>query len=62
LVDAVLVVAKGLRVRVIGEGVETEGQRRHLARAGVDLLQGYYLARPQPADAISALLKARAAP
>ena len=59
LVDAVLVVAAGLHVRVIGEGVETEEQRLHLVRSGVPLLQGYHLARPQSGEDITALLRAR---
>ncbi|MGI4896221.1 MAG: putative bifunctional diguanylate cyclase/phosphodiesterase [Janthinobacterium lividum] len=56
LIDAVLVVATNLDLRVIGEGVETEAQRNHLATAGVHLLQGYHLGQPQPAEHISALL------
>ncbi|MEW1957482.1 EAL domain-containing protein [Kineococcus sp. NPDC059986] len=56
LVDAVLVVAAGLDLRVIGEGVETEEQRAYLTGAGVHLLQGYHLGRPQPTGAISVLL------
>ncbi|WP_432570146.1 EAL domain-containing protein [Kineococcus sp. SYSU DK005] len=43
-------------VRVIAEGVENQAQREHLAGAGVRLLQGYHLARPQSAEEITALL------
>jgi len=59
LVDAVLVVATNLDVRVIAEGVETEAQRTHLADAGVRLLQGYHLAPPLPAGDVTALLSAQ---
>jgi diguanylate cyclase (GGDEF)-like protein len=62
LVDAVLVVAAGLQVQVIGEGVETEEQRAHLVGAGVHLLQGYHLARPQPAEGVTILLRAQPEP
>ena len=56
LVEAVLAVAASLGVRVIAEGVENQAQREHLAGAGVRLLQGYHLARPQSAQEITTLL------
>jgi len=35
---------------VLGEGVETPGERTVLEDLGVDLLQGYLIARPTPAE------------
>ena len=35
-------------IRVIAEGVETEGELRALIALGADYLQGYLLARPAP--------------
>ncbi len=37
-----------MRIAVIAEGVETREERQALTRLGVDLLQGYLFARPQP--------------
>ena len=59
LVDAVIGLAHRLRLRVVAEGVETAGQREHLARQGCDEMQGYHFARPAPAEALQALLAAQ---
>ena len=56
LVDAVLTVAATLGVRVIAEGVETQAQAEFLTAAGCDLLQGFHLAHPMPASALTPLL------
>jgi EAL domain-containing protein (putative c-di-GMP-specific phosphodiesterase class I) len=40
---------KDLGLRVVAEGVETEAEWRLVARRGVDLVQGYYVARPMSA-------------
>lgn len=58
LVDAVLVVAANLNLRVIGEGVENEQQAQHLRNAGCHLLQGFYIALPMAADEVEARLAA----
>jgi diguanylate cyclase (GGDEF)-like protein len=46
LVKAILAMAKGLDLRVVAEGVETQAQLTFLAAQGCDLLQGYFLGRP----------------
>ena len=46
LVTAAVAMAKGLGLKVIAEGVETEFQTAFLTRVGCDALQGYYLGRP----------------
>jgi len=43
---------------VASEGVENAEQRAFLEASGCDLLQGYRLGHPLPADAIDALLDA----
>jgi EAL domain-containing protein (putative c-di-GMP-specific phosphodiesterase class I) len=43
-------------MRVVAEGVETAGQLSELRRMGCDVVQGYYLAKPQPAADVLALL------
>lgn len=59
IVGAVIDLAHQLGMTVTAEGVETAGQAQHLAVAGCDKLQGYYLARPLPAHAATALLRER---
>lgn len=59
--DAVLVrstvqMAHDLGLKVVAEGVETEACLEFLRGIGCDLVQGYLISRPVPADAFEALL------
>ncbi len=54
VVDAVVRLAHALGLRVVAEGVETKGQRDILAAMHCDELQGFYFARPMPADTLLA--------
>jgi diguanylate cyclase (GGDEF)-like protein/PAS domain S-box-containing protein len=56
IVTAILAMAKSLGVDVVAEGVETEEQLAHLTRLECHRGQGYLLARPMSAAAVSALL------
>lgn len=50
LVKASVAMAQALGLQVVGEGVETNTQKTLLTELGVHYLQGFYLARPMPAD------------
>lgn len=53
---AIINLAHNLKLSVIAEGVETEGQMNFLRRHGCDNIQGYYFSRPVPADQFVKLL------
>lgn len=50
LVEAMVRLGHALDLAVLGEGVETVGERAVLEDLGCDLLQGFLLSRPMPAD------------
>jgi len=56
LTAAIIAMAHGLRLDVVAEGVETEAQLRFLTERGCDMVQGYLLGRPMPANAFGRLL------
>ncbi|MEU4619920.1 bifunctional diguanylate cyclase/phosphodiesterase [Actinoplanes sp. NPDC023801] len=55
IINSVIAIAKALRLTVVAEGVEDEPTAAALAAAGVDLLQGFGLNRPQPPHLVPAL-------
>jgi diguanylate cyclase (GGDEF)-like protein len=59
IVSAVIRLAHELGLRVVAEGVETVGQRDILVDLGCDELQGFFLARPMPAEALEAWTEGR---
>jgi diguanylate cyclase (GGDEF)-like protein len=56
VVVAIIRLARALGLSVTAEGVETCEQMQVLARAGCNLLQGFLLSPPLPADEIEAML------
>lgn len=50
MVGAIITMAHGLGLEVVAEGVETETQRTLLAARQCDLIQGYLVSKPLPAD------------
>jgi diguanylate cyclase (GGDEF)-like protein/PAS domain S-box-containing protein len=54
---AVITMAHNLQLKVIAEGVETEGQLGLLIANKCDAIQGYYFSRPIPAEEMVALLQ-----
>lgn len=53
IVRGVIAMAHALRLYVVAEGVETQAQLERLSAERCDLAQGYYLAKPLPAEAIA---------
>jgi diguanylate cyclase (GGDEF)-like protein len=56
IVSAVVDLAHNLGLTVVAEGVETVRQHHEVAALGCDACQGYYFARPMPADAFEAIV------
>ena len=60
LVAAIVAMAGALDLEVTAEGVETQDQLAHLKRLGCRRAQGFHLARPMSADAVTELVAERA--
>jgi diguanylate cyclase (GGDEF)-like protein len=56
IVTAIIAMARGLDLRVVAEGVETEGQASFLKSLACDLAQGFHFGRPVPASEFAARL------
>ena len=56
---SVIAMAHRLGMTVIAEGIETEEEASLLRDEGCDLLQGYWLCRPVPADELARVLSAQ---
>lgn len=59
LVHSIVHLGRALGLQVTAEGVETEEQRRFLQAVGCHQMQGYYFARPCPANELLTYLAAR---
>jgi len=53
---AIIAMAHGLKMAVVAEGVETDSQLSMLEQYGCDVVQGYYLGHPSPAESITLML------
>ncbi|MCD2516206.1 EAL domain-containing protein [Massilia sp. G4R7] len=51
IVEAIIALARALKLDIVAEGVENEAQRRFLVAEGCPTLQGYLLGRPMPIEA-----------
>jgi len=52
VVESVIRLAQGLKLKTIAEGIETEAQRTLIGGLGCDMIQGYLLSRPLPLSEI----------
>ncbi|MCE5272175.1 EAL domain-containing protein [bacterium] len=57
IVRTIINMAKGLRMRVTAEGVETPGQLDFLVKSGCDEVQGFLFGRPMPPEKFFAYLR-----
>jgi diguanylate cyclase (GGDEF)-like protein/PAS domain S-box-containing protein len=57
MVAAIIELARGLRMRVIAEGVETEAQLDYLKLRGCDEVQGHVYGKAEPGPKMEALLR-----
>jgi len=57
LARAIVSLARSLHLQAVAEGVETRAQAEALSELQCDMAQGFYLASPQGADAVGALLR-----
>lgn len=57
--DIIIALANRLHIVTVAEGVETLEQESYLRSHGVDVLQGFYYARPMPVEAFPAWLASR---
>ena len=55
MLQAIVNLAKALRLRTVAEGVEDADGAQALVILGVDVLQGYHLCRPAPAAELEAM-------
>jgi EAL domain-containing protein (putative c-di-GMP-specific phosphodiesterase class I) len=56
LVTAIVTLAHNLRLKVVAEGIETEAELNFLRLLKCDEGQGYFFAKPQPADMLRQVL------
>jgi len=52
---SIIHMAHGLKIRVLAEGVETEGQLNMLVACGCDRIQGFFFSKPVSADALATM-------
>jgi len=57
ITSAIIAMGNSLNLRVIAEGVETEGQYTFLQEAKCDEIQGYLISRPIPPEKVGEFIK-----
>ncbi|MDX2143088.1 MAG: EAL domain-containing response regulator [Rhodospirillaceae bacterium] len=59
ILESSATLARNLGMSVVAEGAETDDEVTVLKQAGIDIVQGYVVARPMPADQVRDWLRAR---
>jgi diguanylate cyclase (GGDEF)-like protein/PAS domain S-box-containing protein len=59
IATAIIAMAHSLHLRVVAEGVETEGQLQFLRKRHCDEIQGFFFSEAVPAEAFAAMLAAK---
>lgn len=59
IVALIIELARSLKLNVVAEGVETKAQKDFFTGLGCDVLQGYLLGKPLPAQSVMPLLRER---
>lgn len=59
ITSAIIAMGNSLNLRVIAEGVETEGQYTFLQEAMCDEIQGYLISRPIPPDKVADFIRSQ---
>lgn len=57
IVQSIIAMAHAMKLRVVGEGVETNADLELLMELGCDLIQGFLISRPVPAHEMTAFLR-----
>lgn len=57
LLDSLALLARRMGARVVAEGVETPEELFEVCRRGIDLIQGFLLARPTSAEGLGAVIE-----
>ena len=57
ILNSMVALAHALQLTVVAEGAETESEVGQLREMGCDIAQGYYFARPMPADQVTAWIQ-----
>ncbi len=58
IVERIIALAQALEYKVVAEGVEDESQLKLLVEMGCDMIQGFVVSRPVPAEHFADLLRA----
>jgi len=59
VIQAITTLARAMNLQVVAEGVETEAQWTMVSSLGCDVVQGYLLGRPMPAEQLNLWLSER---
>jgi diguanylate cyclase (GGDEF)-like protein/PAS domain S-box-containing protein len=59
ITSAIIAMGNSMKLRVIAEGVETEGQYTFLQEALCDEIQGYLISKPIPPEKVATFVKSR---